>query len=187
MLETWTSHTSLFSVLPELRSITCTTFHTSTNSAILSFLSGKAIKLSRVICSAWNTSVPYSSVFHYRGFCSGHIHPIILLNIDTRLTGQWFSGLPLINLLERWVLHWASFCALHWLPACLLLHRFVNSYQAVVHVVWLGEHLCPPLNVTIKETSEAEKTKSRNSRDVEGVYEGSAVSFQEPGYAGISI
>lgn len=43
---------------------------------------------------------------------SGHICPIISLNIDTRLTRQWFSGLPLINLLGRPVLLLVSFTAI---------------------------------------------------------------------------
>ena len=61
-LASWTSHVTLFNILLELRSIIFTASPSSTNFVILS---GKAIKLSRMISSTWTSSAPYRSLFHY--------------------------------------------------------------------------------------------------------------------------
>ena len=140
-LASWTSQVTLFNVLLELRSITFTPSLPSTNFVILS---GKAIKLSRMICSAWTSDAPYCSLFHYLlnayRFFSGHICPIILLSIDIRLTWQWFLGLPLINLLGRPVLHLVSFTAtvVPQLPACFCTDPPLLLGDIPCYVTWIA-------------------------------------------------
>lgn len=107
---------------------------------------------------------------------AGYTHPISLLNTDTRLIGQWFSGLPVINLLGR-VLHWANFTTTApWPPV-------FSCANPSTPIRWWSQlfdldsnnfpllHSLSPVTKAISHT-ESQKTKSGNSLPEEGCCEG---------------